>query len=108
MKSDEKQLLFATTIETYAPVEEPPSDPDLSAFQETLTALVLPIAYDGEKCIHNVVGLIMDEDAYRARHGANFSTPSCPEICDVDIPIDASNSVRVRCEAAYTAKKEDY
>ena len=70
--------------------------------------LILPIAYDGEKGIHNLVGLIMDEDAYRARHGANFPMPSCPAIYDVDIPIDASNAVRVRREAAHTVKKEDY
>ena len=49
----------------------------------------------------------MDEDTYRARHGANFPTPSRPEIYDVDIPINASNSVRVRHEALHTSKKED-
>ena len=70
--------------------------------------LLLPIAYYGEKGIHNLVVLIIDEDDYREHHGANFPTPSRPEIYDVDIPIDASNSVRVRCEAAHTAKKEDY
>ena len=76
MKSDETQSLFATKLEMYAPVEGQPSDPDLSALQETPTALLLPTAYDGEKGIHNLVGLIMDEDAYRARRGANFPTPS--------------------------------
>ena len=47
MKSDEIQSLFATAIETYAPVEGQTSDPDLSTLWETLTALLLPIAYDG-------------------------------------------------------------
>ena len=102
------QSLFATNIETHAPVEGQPSDPDLSSLQETLTALLLPISYDGEKGIHNLVGLIMYEDAYRARHGAVFPTPSRPEIYNVDIPIDASHEVRVRHKAAHTAKKEDY
>ena len=60
MKSDEIQSLFATKLETYAPIEGQPSDPDLSALRDTLTALLLPIAYDGEKGIHNLVGLIMD------------------------------------------------
>ena len=78
MKSDEIQSLFATKLETYAPIKGQPSDPDLSALQETLTAFLLPIAYDGEKDIHKLVGLIMYEDAYRARHGANFPTPSRP------------------------------
>ena len=108
MKSDEIQSLFATALNTYAPVAGQPSDPDLSTLQETLTALLLPTAYDGEKGIHNLVGLIMDEDAYRVRHGANFPTPSRPAIYDVDIPINASNVVRVRHEVAHTAKKEDY
>ena len=43
MKSDEIQLLFATAIETYGPVEGQPSHPDLSTLRETLTALLLPI-----------------------------------------------------------------
>ena len=47
MTSDEIQSLFATKLETYAPVEGQPSDPDLSALPEMLTALLLPIAYDG-------------------------------------------------------------
>ena len=50
----------------------------------------------------------MNADAYRARHGANFPTPSRPAIYDVDIHIDASNSVRVCRKAAHTAKKEYY
>ena len=108
MKSDEIQSLFVTTLETYAPVEGKPSDSELSTLLETLTAILLTIACDGEKGIHNLVSLIMDEDAYRARHGANFPTPSHPEIYNVNITIDASNAVRVHCESAHTAKKEDY
>ena len=108
MKSDEIQLLFVTKLETYAPVEGQPFDPDLSALWEMLTALLLTISHDGKKGIHNIVGLIMDEDAYRAWHGANFPTPSRPAIYNVDIPINASNAVQVRREAAHTAKKGDY
>ena len=108
MKSDEIQSLFATALETYAPIKGQPSDPDLSTLWETLTAPLLPISYDDEKGIHNLVCLIMNEDAYRALHGANFPTPSRPAIDDVNIPIDVCYSVRVRREAAHTAKKEDY
>ena len=96
MKSDEIQSLFATKLETFAPVEGQPLDPDLSALPEMLTVLLLPITYDGEKGIHNLFGLIMDEGAYKSRHGANFPTPSCPAIYDVYIPINASNAVRAR------------
>ena len=97
MKSDEIQSLFAMKLEMYVTVKGQPSDPYLSALQETLTVILLPIAYDGEKVIHNLVGLIMDEDAYRARHGTKFPTPSRLAIYDVDIPIDASNAMRVLC-----------
>ena len=108
MKSDEIQSLFATSIKTYTPVKGQPSDPDLSTLRETLTALFIPMAYDGKKVIHNLVGIIMNEDAYKAHYGANFPTLSRPAIYDVNIPIDASNAVRVRSKAAHTAKKEDY
>ena len=64
MKSDKIQSIFATALKMHAPIEGQPSDPDLSTLQETLTTLFLTIAYDGEKGIHNLVGLIMDEDAY--------------------------------------------
>ena len=108
MKLDEIQLLFATAIETYAPVEGQPSDPDLSTLLETLTALLLPITYDGKKVIHNLVGLIMNEYAYKMRYGVNFPTPAWPAIYNVKIPINASNAVRFCREAAHMAKKEDY
>ena len=108
MKSDEIQSLFAAQLETYAPIKGKPSDPDLSALQETITALLLPITYDGENGVHNLVGLIMNEYAYKMRHGANFPTPTRPAIYNVDIPINASNAMRVRREAAHIAKKEDH
>ena len=95
MKSDEIQSLFAMKLETYAPIEGQHLDPDLSALRETLTALLRPITYDGEKGIHKLVSLIMDEDAYKLRHGANFPNPSRTAIYDIYIPIDASNAVRV-------------
>ena len=108
MKSDKIQLLFATAIETYAPVEGQPSDLDLSTLRETLTVLLLNITYDGEKGTHKLVGLIMYYDAYKTRYGANFLTPSRPAIYDVDIPINMSNAMRVQREASHTANKEDY
>ena len=108
MKSDEIQSLFATSIETYTPIEGQPSEPDLSTLQEKLTALFLPIAYDGKKGIHNLVILVMNEDAYKTRYGANFLMPARPAIYDVEIPINATNAVRARREAAHRAKKEDY
>ena len=72
MKSDKIQSLFVTAIETYAPVEGQPSDPDLSTLRETLNVFFLPIEYDGEKGIHNLAGLVMNKDAYKTCYGANF------------------------------------
>ena len=50
----------------------------------------------------------MNEDAYKARYGAKFPTPARPAIYDVDIPIDVTNAVRDRREAAHTTRREDY
>ena len=108
MKSDEIGSLFTMDIKTYAPVEGQPLDSDLSTLQETMTALLIPITYDGEKGIHNLIVLIVNEDAYKMRYGANFPTPARPAIYNVKIPIDASNAMRIRCKAAHMAKKEDY
>ena len=50
----------------------------------------------------------MNKDAYKMRHGTNLPTPPRADIYDVDIPIYATNAVRVRLEEAHTAKKEDF
>ena len=105
MKSDEIQSLFVAKLETYAPIEGQPSDLDLSALQETLTDFLLPIAYDGENVVHNLVCLIMKEDAYNMRYGANFPTPTHPSIYGVDILIDVSNALWVRRKTSHTANK---
>ena len=83
-------------------------DLDLSDLRETLTISLQPIAYNGEKGIKNIVGLIMDENSYNARHGANFPTTSRPAIYDVNIPINTSYSMRVHREAAHISKKKYY
>ena len=105
MKSDKIQSLFAAQLKMYAPIKGQPLDPDISALQETLAALLLPISYDGENGVDNLAGLIMNGYAYNMRHGSNFPTPTRPAIYYVDIPIDASNSVRVIRKAAHTSKK---
>ena len=76
MKSEEIQSLFATALETYAPVEVQPSYPNLSILRETLTVLLLPITYNGKKGIHNLVVLVMNKDAHKTGYGANFLTPA--------------------------------
>ena len=105
MKSDDIQSLFAKAVKTYAPVEGQPSDLDLSTLLETLNALLLPIAYGGNQGMPNLVRLIMNEDTYKTRYGANLLTLTQPSIYDVKIPIDASNAVRVCRKAAHTVKK---
>ena len=108
MKSEEIQFLFAAQLETYAPIKGQPSDPDLSALQETLTSILLTITYDEKDGVHNLVGIIMNEDAYKERHGANFPTPKRPAIYNVDIHIDETNAVWFIIYAAHTDKKENY
>ena len=51
---------------------------------------------------------MMNEDAYKTRYGANFLMPAWPAIYDAETPIDGTNAMRARREAAHTAKKEDY
>ena len=75
MNSDEIQSLFVAQLETYVPIKGEPSDPDLFALRETITALLLPITYDGENRVHNLVDLIMIEDAYKEHHVANPPPP---------------------------------
>ena len=47
----------------------------------------------------------MNEESYKTRYGANFPTPARPAIYDVEIPINATNAVRARREAAHSEIK---
>ena len=42
-----------------------PTDADLTQLRKELALILLPLTYNVEKGIHNLVGIVMDEDDYK-------------------------------------------
>ena len=72
MKPEESQFLFAARLDVFDPVLGQPTDTDLTWICEEITTILLPLLYDVEKGIHNLMGLIMDEDYYKVRYHSKF------------------------------------
>ena len=62
MKLEEVQLLVAARIDVFDPISGQPTDADLTRLREDITSILLPLPYDVEKVIHNMMGLVMYKD----------------------------------------------
>ena len=72
MKPKDVPLLFAEMASTYEPISGQPSDSDIVKITEVLSEALYQIPYDGEKGIHNLVGLIQDKVSYLADYSEAF------------------------------------
>ena len=69
--------------------------------------ILLPLPYDVEKGIYDLIGLIMDEDECKVRYHAKFSTTTNTAVYDTDIPNNATTAVRAKAEVIHTDKIAD-
>ena len=69
--------------------------------------IILPLPYDVEKGIHNLMGLVMDEDDYKVRYGAKFPMTTNHAMYDKDITNNAMNVVRAKAETIHMSKIVD-
>ena len=71
----------------------------------------MPIPFDREKGKHSLLGLLLNDDEYCARH-EDVEFPSSyvtrPPIYDDTIEDDATAGVRAQAEAIHQAKLEDW
>ena len=61
--------------------------------------ILLPLPYDVEKVIHNLMGLVMGKDEYKVRYGEKFSKTTMPAIHDKDISNNATNVVLAKAKS---------
>ena len=94
MNMEEVQFLFAAWIDVFDPISGKPTDADLTRLLKELTLILLPLPCDVENWIHNLIGLIMDEDDYKVRYGAKFPTNINSSVYDKDIPNNATYVVQ--------------
>ena len=72
--------------------------------------ILVPILFDRERGKHNLMGLMLKDAKYKARHnGLLFPSYKIrPAIHDDTIGDDAEAGVRTKLEAKHTAKLEDW
>ena len=67
--------MFSAQIDVFDPILGQTTDSDLTRLREELTIILLPLPYNLEKGICNIMGLVLDEDNYKKRYCAKFPTP---------------------------------
>ena len=76
----EIQSLFAAWIDLFELILGHPTDTDLTRLREELTEIFLPIPYDVEKIIQNLLALVMYEEDYKQRYCAKLSMTTKPSV----------------------------
>ena len=79
-KLEEVLLLFVARIDVFDFILGQPTNADLTRIQEDLTSFLLPLPYDVEKGIHNLMGTVMYKDDYKVRYGAKFPKTNRPAV----------------------------
>ena len=69
MKTTEVQAEFSALLDAFEPINGQPTDKDLTRLRRVALSARVPIPYDREKCKHLLLGLLLTDDEYKARHG---------------------------------------
>ena len=107
MNPEEIQSLFAAQLYVFDTILGKTIDADLMRLREELTRIFLPLPYDAEKGIYNMLGLFTYEEDYEQYYCTKFSTPTKPAIYDEAIPNNTTSVARAKAEAVHTAKIAD-
>ena len=83
MKTTEVQAELAAFMDAFEPISGQPTDKDLTRLRQVSLSALVPIPYDREKGKHSLLGLLLNDDEYRARHE------------DVDFPSDAAKRLAI-------------
>ena len=65
---EEVQSLFAAQLNVFDPISGNPTDTDLARLCEELITILIPLPYNVEKVIHNLLGLVMYKEYYEQRY----------------------------------------
>ena len=111
MKTTKVQAEFAALLDAFKPISGQPTDEDLTRLRRVALSALVPIPYDREKGKHSLLGLLLTDNEYKARHGkVKFPVEAAkrPAIYDETIAVDATAGVRAQAEAIHQAKLEDW
>ena len=108
MNPEEIQSIFAARIDLFKPISGNPIDADLTCLHEDLTTTLLPLPYDVENVIHNILGLVMDKEDYKQSYRTKFPTLTKPSVYDEKILDNATNVDPSKSKAVHKANIADY
>ena len=85
MKPGEVQSLFAAQLDVFDPISGQPTDTELNWIHEEITLILLPLPYDVEKGVHNLMGLVMGKAEYTVPYCAKFPNTTRPAVYNKEI-----------------------
>ena len=108
VNTEEIQSLFAAWIYVFDPILGKIINAGLMRLREELTRILLPLPYDVEKGIYNMLGLLVTyEEDYEQHYCTKFPTPTNPAVYDEAIPNNTTNVARAKAKAVHTSKIAD-
>ena len=110
MKTTEIQATFAALLETFEPIIGQPTNEDLTPLEFSTLSKLIPISFDEELGIHNLMGLLLSRTDYSTCHnGKDFPEYNkCLPIYGNNIKADAVDGVCAKAEAQHQAKLNDW
>ena len=108
VNTEEIESLFAAWLYLFEPILGKIINAGLMRLREDLTRILLPLPYDVEKGIYNLLGLLVTYEVdYEQHYCTKFPTPTKPAVYDEAIPNNTTNVDRTKAKAVHTSKIAD-
>ena len=90
---------FMEAFDAFIAIKTQSTNSDVNQVFEALSRILYPIRYNETDAVHNLIGIIQDDEPYKTKHGSSFLRPKRPKIFNE--AIDGSLPVTIT-----TRKKE--
>ena len=100
---------FVEASDAFTVIEGKPTDTDVNRVFESLSYILYPTEYDETDAVHNLIGIIQDDDPYKTKHGSSLLRPKRPNIFDkiIDGSLPVTIAMRKK-EAAHASLRTDW
>ena len=100
---------FVEAYDAFILIEGHPTNSDVNKVFEALSHFLCPIKYGQTDAVHNLIGIIQDDDTHKTKHGSSFPLPKRPKIFDETINGSLSIAIVTRKkEAAHASLQADW
>ena len=98
---------FANALKQFKPIDDQPSDTEITRIREVVAPLLLQIPCNETGVTHNLIGIIWPVAVDTKHYGMVFAEPTRFDAYDATIGDNATSVVRARTEAAHKVKRTD-